>query len=218
MGKDGHMQLFKVFLGRGSFLFFMYLVCWLRHQLHRNGFERMEPSINSDSLNELPMRITHRRLSPLSCCPPDSFVGHGLLFDRRSDPPEVHWLLPSLWARVRPLVGHHPAGWSHAAFRQRRHESGTTPLWIWTRSLKRRATNLLAFDFPLLPFSLSSSQSSWTPSIRPTPWPSFAALPTRKSASAPEENTTTWTMLARTSTTTPSLRCWGPGPLGTTSR
>lgn len=70
----------------------------------------------------------------------------------------------------------------------------------------------------LVPLPLSSSPSSSTPSIRPTPWPGCAVLPTPKSVSVQEANTTTWTMWVKMSITTPSSRCWGPGPLGTTLR
>lgn len=70
----------------------------------------------------------------------------------------------------------------------------------------------------LYPLPLSSSQSSWTPLIRPTLWPSCVVPPTPKSVSVQEANTTTWMMWVKMSTTTPSSRCWGPGPLGTTLR
>lgn len=69
-----------------------------------------------------------------SCCS-SQFVGHGLLFDRRSDPPEVHWLLPALWAHVRALVIHHPAGWSHTAVCQCWHESGTIFMMLFAADL-----------------------------------------------------------------------------------
>lgn len=97
-----------------------------------------------------------------------------------------------------------------------------TPAWIrcnthWRPSPQIYSCEFLFFLIVLL-LSLSSSQSSWTPSIRPTLWQSSAALPTHKSASVLEANTTTLTMLARTCTTTPSLRCWALGPSGTTSR
>lgn len=70
----------------------------------------------------------------------------------------------------------------------------------------------------LVPLLLSSSPSSSTPSTRPTLWPGCTVPPTPKNVSVPEVNTMTWTMWAKTSTTTPSLRCWAPGPLGTTLR
>lgn len=68
------------------------------------------------------------------------------------------------------------------------------------------------------PLPPSSSPSSSTPSIRPTPWPGCVVPPTPKNVSAQGANTTTWTTWVKTSTTTPSSRCWGPGRLGTTSR
>lgn len=67
-------------------------------------------------------------------------------------------------------------------------------------------------------FSLSSSPSSSTPSIHLTPWQSCIEQPTLRSVSEQEGNTTTWMMWGKMSTIIPSLRCLGPGPLGTTSR
>lgn len=73
-------------------------------------------------------------------------------------------------------------------------------------------------DWLLVCFPISSSQSSSTPSIRPTQWPSCVVPPTLRSVSVQEANTMTWTMWVKMSTTTPSSRCWGPGPLETTLR
>lgn len=73
-------------------------------------------------------------------------------------------------------------------------------------------------DIRILPLPLSLSQSSSTLSIHPTLWPSCVVPPTPKSVSVQEANTTTWTMWVKMSTTTPSLRCWDPGPSGTTLR
>lgn len=80
------------------------------------------------------------------------------------------------------------------------------------------ALSLLHITFCFLLLLLSSSPSSSTPSTRPTPWPGCVVPPTPRSVSAQEANTTTWTMWVKMSTTTPSSRCWGPGPSGTTSR
>lgn len=154
-------------------------------------------------------------------------IQNGLLYECSSDPWEVHWLLPSPWAHVRPLIINCPPGRPHAAFRQCRHESGTPSICFFCVRLlfwnircfetlrKQYLTNLL---IRLFFFSLSSSQSSLTPLIRPTPWPNCVVLPTRRSVSVQEANTMTWMMLVRMSTTTPSSRCWGPGPLETTLR
>lgn len=70
--------------------------------------------------------------------------------------------------------------------------------------------------FLCIPFSSSPSFS--IPSIRPIPWPGCSVLLTPKSVFVQGANTTTWTTWAKMSTTTPSSRCWAPGPLGTISR
>lgn len=78
--------------------------------------------------------------------------------------------------------------------------------------------NLQLSHLLLVPLPLSLSQSSSTLSIRPILWPSCAAPPTPKSVSVQEANTMIWTMWVKMSTTTPSLRCWDPGPSATTLR
>lgn len=68
------------------------------------------------------------------------------------------------------------------------------------------------------PHFFSSSPSSSTLLIHHIPWPGCVVLPTPRSVFVQEANTMIWTMWVKMSTTTPSLRCWAPGPLGTTLR
>lgn len=90
-------------------------------------------------------------------------IQNGLLYECSSDPREVHWLLPSPWAHVRPLVINCPPGWPHAAFCQCGHESGTLSIWFFCirllffwyiccfKTLRRQyLTNLLICPFFLL--------------------------------------------------------------------
>lgn len=151
-------------------------------------------------------------------------IQNGLLFECSSNPREVHRLLPPLWAPVRPLVIHHPAGRPHAAFCQCWHEPGNYPhISTWFPNICasfRMALEYIPTDLHLLTVTLplSSSPSSSTPSIRPTPWPGCNVPPTPRSVSVQEANTTTWTTWVKMFTITPSLRCWAPGPSVTTLR
>ena len=65
------------------------------------------------------------------------------------------------------------------------------------------------------PSSSRSSLARWTPTVT---CPSWFVWPIPRSASVQVESTTTWTTLARTFIITPSLRCWGTGPLEITTR
>lgn len=105
----------------------------------------------------------------------------------------------------------------------------SSPMLAWTRytthTFPHHSTSLHgvsiiplhSFTF-VVPLLFSTSQSSSTPSIPPTLWPSCVVPPTPRSVSAQEVNTTTWTMWVKMSTIIPSSRCWGPGLLGTTLR
>ena len=147
-------------------------------------------------------------------------IQNGLHFECSSNPREVHRLLPRLWAHLCPLVLRHPSGRPHAALRQCWHEPGILPILLPITPLHFMVSlldlfTLLHFSYP---FFFSTSQSSSTPSIPPTLWPSCVVPPTPRSVSAQEVNTTTWTMWVKMSTIIPSSRCWGPGLLGTTLR
>lgn len=88
----------------------------------------------------------------------------------------------------------------------------------WEDSCSKLSINTTHKLAPYVCLPLSLSPSSSTPSTRPTLWPSCVVPPTLKSVSVQVANTTTWMMWVKMSTTTPSSRCWGPGPLVTTLR
>lgn len=83
---------------------------------------------------------------------PRQLSQNGLLFECCSDPREVHRLLPSLWAQVRPLVCGRPAGRPHAAFRQRWHEPGASPKHLHLCTIYPYLLLFYLFD-PVLYFS-----------------------------------------------------------------
>lgn len=101
---------------------------------------------------------------------------------------------------------------ANAGMNQVQHLHVSSGLHVSPKLLLQQKVNL-----PVL-LSLSSNPSFSTPSTRPTQWPGCVVQPTPKSVSVQAANTMTWTMWVKMCTTTPSLRCWGLGPLGTTLR